>query len=90
MARSAQLAVAVGATATKLEAVEVNDRFAGDTLVLTNKGTVDVLLGGSNVTTANGWRGLPVGATLVIDSADDLFAVVAGATAGAVDVLRVN
>jgi len=90
MARSAQVAVPIGATATKLDAAEVNDRYAGNTLVVKNTGTVEVAVGGENVTTANGFR-LVVGATLTVEVAvEDIYGVVAGATAGAVDVLRVK
>lgn len=91
MANSAQITVATGATATKLAAdAPGGDSTMGNTLVLTNKGAVDVILGGSDVSTANGWRGLAIGQTLILDVAEDLYGVVAGSTVGAVDVLRVK
>lgn len=87
MASSAQLPVATGATPTRLStgASRLSD---GGRLLLTNTGSVDVILGGADVSTANGWRGLVVGATLVLDCLEDLYAVVAGDDAGAVDVMR--
>jgi hypothetical protein len=90
MASSAQLTVAIGASPTRLAADSSSDNTMGNTLVLTNTGTVAVILGGPDVSTSNGWRGLAVGSTLILDVAEDLYAVVSGSTAGAVDVLRVR
>ncbi len=89
MASSAQLVVAPGATPTRLStgAAKAGD---GGRLALTNMGAVNVILGGADVSTSNGWRALVAGATLIIDCFEDLFAVVAGATPGAVDILRVK
>lgn len=89
MANSLHLVVPVGATATKLAAPGVGSGVTvGDTYVFFNSGTVTVLLGGPDVSTTNGFRGLVAGASLAIDVLEDIFGVVSGATAGAVDVLR--
>ncbi len=88
MASSAQIAVPTGATATKL--IDSAGYSPGDSLLLFNTGTVTVLLGGSGVTTSNGFRGLDAGATLGINASESVYGVVSGATAGSVDVLRVS
>jgi hypothetical protein len=91
MASSKQITVAAGTTATRLVTTNGTDNDPdGNTVVLTNKGAVDVLLGGEDVTAATGWRGLAVGATLVLDVTEDLYALGAGAAASAVDILRVK
>lgn len=92
MANSTQVTVATGATPTRLaaDAALGTDLAGGNTLVLFNAGTVTVYIGGSDVSTTNGFRALVAGSTLSIDVDSDLYGVVSGATAGAVDVLRVK
>lgn len=91
MASSAQIAVPTGAAPVQLAASAAagSDRIPGNTLAISNTGTVIAYIGGEDVSTANGFP-LPVGAVLVIDVAEHLYAVVSGAEAGAVAVLRVK
>jgi hypothetical protein len=91
MANTARQAITHGSTATRLAADPlVPDGISGDTLVLKNSGTVDCYLGGSDVTTSNGWP-FPVAAVLVLDVAEHLYALVqSGNTDGEISVLRAN
>lgn len=91
MANSAQIAIPTGATATSLipSHTVADASLNGDTLLIQNTGTVVVYVGGSGVTTSNGFP-LAVGATMGADVAEDLFGVVSGGTAGAVATLRVK
>lgn len=91
MANSAQIAIPIGATATSLipSHTVADASLNGDTLVIQNTGTVVVYVGGTAVSTSIGFP-LAVGATMVLDVAEDLFGVVSGSTAGAVAVLRVK
>jgi hypothetical protein len=94
MAATAQVSIAAGATAVALSGAVGDDPYtAGSTVMLYNSGAVNVGLGGPGVTSANMFRALVVGATLVIDLAvgEQIWGLVpSGSTAGSVDVLRVN
>lgn len=87
MATAASQAVAVGTSAVALSATET-DSSVGQSLLLTNKGAVELVLGGSGVTSATGYR-LAAGASVTVQlgSGDALYGVVtSGSTT--VDVLR--
>ncbi len=83
----------VGTTATALNPSGGADSVPGDTLAISNMGSVRVLLGGPDLTDANGFRGLDPGISMIVDIApgDTLFAKVpAGSADGAVDVLKLR
>lgn len=82
--------VTVGTTPTLLTTTET-DTMAGSRLLVRNSSaTASVFLGGSGVTTANGYE-VPSGASvsLVLDSGDALYAVVGVGTID-VHVLRIG
>lgn len=87
MAVTASQAVAVGTSAVLLSAAE-SDGVTGQSLLLTNKGSVELVLGPSSVSAGAGYR-VAAGATVPVDLGvgEALHGVVASGST-TVDVLR--
>lgn len=78
--------ITVGTTATRLtRAPKTSERYSSEsrTVVLQNTGSVDVLIGGTGVTTANyGYKLVPGGdVVLQLNVTDGLFGIVSTGTA---------